>query len=192
MSVEGFQAAAELQLHRALIKKVEDADKARASCASYKDFVTTWRRLGFMSREAFEKNPGRYWQGVWHHQSVEAIYLEHGWTPAGEYHKRVMDLWSRGFLDGADEIDTFEFRRGNVAGAMHRDTYHDVMHKLYAREEGKPGHRQMPKGGSVAKVGADDTYCAEHNCWFPKSADHSWSWKTSTGTCTAGKAKAGK
>ena len=36
---------------------------------------------------------------------------------------------------------------------------------------------------------ADDTYCGEHLCWFPKAADHSWSWSTKVGTCSLAKSK---
>ena len=132
--LEGFAMAVELQLHWALLKKAEDEDKAWANCNSYKDYVATWRKFGFMTREACDIGTGR----VWHHQSVETIYMEHGWAPAGEYHKRVMDLCSWGFLDGC-EIDTFEFHRGKEAGTMHCDTDQDVLRKLNAREESKAG-----------------------------------------------------
>jgi hypothetical protein len=46
--------------------------------------------------------------------------------------------------------------------------------------------------GTQSKVGADDTYCAEHQAWYPKAVNHSWSWKTKSGSCGVAKAKAEK
>ena len=193
MPVEGLAAAAELQLRRVLAKEVEKEAKLAAAPSTSKEFVRSWRKLGWMTRDAFDENRDRYWQGVWHHQSVEEIFIDHGWPAAAEYHKRVMGLWSRGYLDGTSEVNSHKFRRGNVALAMHRDTYHDIMHSRGAsRGEGGSAQRHLPKGGTKGKVSNDDTYCSEHGCYFPKAADHSWSWKTRVGTCAAAKAKCDK
>lgn len=197
MPVEGFVAAAEVHLRRALVKDMEKLDKLSGSPATYKEFVRSWRAQGWMTPEAFDADRERYWQGIWHHQSMEEIFLEYGWATAAEYHKKVMYGWSRGYIDGALEITSHEFRRGNVAGAMHRDSYSDA--RLNCKASGQGGHgeagsgpRHMPKGGTKAKVGSDDTRCAEHGCWFPKASNHSWSWDTKSGTCAVAKAKLGK
>jgi hypothetical protein len=194
--------AAELALRRLLKKDVEKEVKSAATPASYPDFVAGWRKMGKMTRDTLETDPASYWAMTWHHQSVEHVYLQHGWPVAAEYHRLVLDLWSEKFIDASSHVDTELFRKGNVKLAMHRDSYHEAARVKASSGKGvgkgagagagggKGGAaRQLPYGGTKGKDNSDDTWCQEHACWFPKSANHKWSWVTKEGTCTVAKAK---
>lgn len=179
--------AAELALRQVLRKQVEAEQKKTAKPSSYAEFVRSWRKMGKMTRETSESDPSSYWQMEWHRQSVECVYLEHGWPAAQEYHRRVMESWEAGFLDAESHIDTEEFRRGNVRGSLHMVSYFEALSL-----KGKAGPRQAgahASAGSPTKQRQDDTWCAEHGCWFPKGDNHSWSWITKVGTCRVAKSK---
>ena len=196
VGVEGA-AGSILALRRLMAKEVEKEVKAAATPSSYTDFVTGWRKMGKMTRDTLDSDPESFWAMTWHHQSVEVVYLKHGWPAAAEYHRLVIGLWEQDFLDAPAYVDSQEFRRGNVMGATHRDSYHMAV-VAKGSNLGKGGGtggggatsaRNLPKGGTKNKGAADDTYCGEHQCWFPKSADHSWSWSTKQGTCALAKSK---
>jgi hypothetical protein len=184
-----------LALRRLMAKEVEKEVKAAATPSSYADFVSGWRKMGKMTRETLESDPDSFWVMTWHHQSMECVYLKHGWPAAAEYHKLVIGLWEQDFLDAQAHVDSSEFRRGNILMSTHMDSYHmAVVAKggggMKSGGQGSSGTpRALPNGGTKAKVKADDTYCGEHLCWFPKAADHSWSWSTKVGTCSLAKSK---
>jgi hypothetical protein len=188
--------AASLLLRRTMAKEVEKSLKTAATPSSYFDFVVGWRKVGLLSRQVHDSNPEYFWQMYWHHQSVEYVYTRHGWPVAAEYHRQVMELWSQDFLDPSSRVDDYEFSRGNVQGALHQASYLLAVNKLGGKGSLGGGNGSGKGGGGVpgtaSKASADDTFCAEHQLWYPKSAGHAWSWLTKTGSCGVAKAKAGK
>ena len=177
-----------LALRRLMAKEVEKEVKAAATPSSYSDFVMGWRKMGKMTRDTLDSDPDSFWVMTWHHQSMECVYLKHGWPAAAEYHRLVIGLWEQDYLDAQSHVDSSEFRRGNVLMSTHMDSYHMAVaaskgggSRPAGRTSGAPG--ALPNGGTKKKEGSDDTFCSEHQCWFPKSANHTWSWATKTGTC---------
>ena len=71
-----------------------------------------------MTREMHDADPESYWAMLWHSQSVQHIYCEHGWAVASEYHQRVMKAWMEGFLEASSFVETEDLvrrRRGRAA-----------------------------------------------------------------------------
>ena len=184
-------AAYELAMKRILERELKKEDKL-VQCKSYQEFVKAWRAVTTMTRATCEASTGEsenYWAMVWHHQSMEYIFLEHNWAVAKAYNQLVLSRWAAGHLSPGDYTSTEVFRRGDVYGALYREAYVDARDAGRTARKATPAQRDLPTGGTLSRANQDDQWCDEHRCFFPKSMNHRWSWLRKEGTCNAAKGK---
>jgi hypothetical protein len=133
---------------------------------SYAEFWELMRKAKVLTAEAMSEDPGAFWQMQWLFQSVHHLNVRRGWDVAERYYKLVMEAWEEGFLDLATMVDTEEFRRGDIEGALHQRFF------LVALQPVKAAASTTSLGGTKEKVNPEDTYCSHCKKWFLASKRH--------------------
>jgi hypothetical protein len=153
-----FKALSQKEAKRSLLVK------------SFRDFRKYVRDNKLVTRAAHQEDPDSYWQMVWLTQTITYLYMECGWPVAQEYYTRLVDGWAKGFIDVPTLVDGEDFRRGNVAGALHPATFTMAM-QMAKVEKPKTGAGSS-SSGSTTRQEATDTWCDEHRLFFPAEKDH--------------------
>ena len=144
--------AAVAAIHKLFVYAGEKEAKKAAAITSYPEFVEFFRKAKVVTREMHDTDPESYWAMLWHSQSVQHIYCEHGWAVAGEYHRRVMKAWMEGFLDASSFVETEEFRRGDVEGALHHRILTISMHCKTSTSSGSTTRGGTPGRHHVVRL----------------------------------------
>ena len=181
--------AAELAVQSVFKAAAEKETKKSAEVKSWKEFCVFVRKLKVLTPQMLADDPTSFTQMWWHESSVKYLNNEYGWPVASAYHTRVMTKWSDGFLDLPSCVDSEEFRRGDVEGALHKDSF---LLALYSKKGAAAAGTKAGSGGSKgtrARMGPADTYCDHHKLYFPAEEKHWWDSTRKTGTCRGAKDK---
>ena len=135
----------------------KEAKKALA-VESFGEFFDFMRRAKVLTRNAHEKDPEAFWQMLWHYQSVTHIMVEWGWPTAKAYNAKVMQCWKDGDLHLPSQVDTEQFRSGNIGGSLHMLFYNEAMNEVRPTKVKKAS----AGGGTNAKA---KIYCSFCNLW---------------------------
>jgi hypothetical protein len=175
--------AAEFAIRQIFKTAADKESKKSATVESWPEFCKFVRKLGVLTMATHEQDPASYWHVMWHEQSVKYLYVTYSWAVAGEYHRRIMEKWDRGFLDLPSQISSEEFRRGDVEGALHQQSF--VVAMQLKGGKAATSSREPSARGMRRKENTNDTLCEFHRLWYPASEGHSWD--GSKGSCQAAK-----
>ena len=153
-----FKALSQKEVKRSLLVK------------SFPDFQKYIRDNKLVTQAAHQEDQDSYWQMVWLSQTVTYLYLEFGWPVAQEYYKRLVDGWAKGFIEVPTLVEGEDFRRGNVAGALHLPTF--TMAMQMAKVEKPKASGASASSGTATRHDASDTWCDEHRLFFPEEKGH--------------------
>ena len=178
--------AAEVAVQSVFKATAEKESKKSTEVKSWKEVWVFVRKLKMLTPQMLADDPASFMQMWWHESSVKFVNNEYGWPVAADYHARVMKKWSDGFLDVPSCVDSEEFRRGDVEGALLRDSF---LLTLYSNKGAKVAEAAGIKAGSGGSKGSKaradpkDTWCDHHKLYFPAEEKHWWDAARKTGTC---------
>ena len=170
-----------MALQRVFKSLAEKEAKKSLLVKSFKDFHSYMAKNKLLTQSAHEEDPEAYWQMQWLFQSVMHLNLEHGWPVAQAYYKELVRLWSEGFLDLDTMVLSEDFRRGNIVGALHLPTF--MMAISGKKASSGSGSGSGTTTGTTEKEDSTDTWCEEHQLFFPAERAHD------TARCASRKAR---
>lgn len=152
------------------------------SLRTYADLCKLFRKGQFLTPRAMAEDEDRWWALFWHKSSMELLYTTEDFTVALAYHNKVMERWEAGFLNPNTYTDSQEWHRGDIENCLDQIAYR-YSHSTQAKTDAKTASKEH---GSAFSQDSTNTYCANHQQWYPASSEHS------TATCKKAPSDKGK